>query len=147
VVDLTLFSVPSYFTGTSQVALVVKNPPATEGDVGDLGLIPGSGRSAGGGCGNPLQYSSLVTLFLLPHILLALIQGILCQLPGQVLFTGPLCSWIPCRPGLLVFISRNQMKLRKCWKVGVGVLKSAALPLLEVSTSPALGETQTLRSS
>ena len=70
------------------MALVVKNPPATAGDVGDLGLIPGSGRSAGGGCGNPFQYSRLVTLFLLPHILLALIQGILCQLPGQVLFMG-----------------------------------------------------------
>ena len=28
-------------------------------DVGDVGLIPGSGRSPGGGNGNPLQYSSL----------------------------------------------------------------------------------------
>ena len=27
-------------------------------NVGDLGLIPGWGRSPGGGCGNPLQYSS-----------------------------------------------------------------------------------------
>ena len=26
-------------------------------DVGDLGSIPGLGRSPGGGCGNPLQYS------------------------------------------------------------------------------------------
>ena len=26
---------------------------------GDLGLIPGSGRSPGGGYGNPLQYSCL----------------------------------------------------------------------------------------
>ena len=39
--------------------LVVKNPPATAGDVGDLDLIPGSGRSPGGGNGNPLQYSCL----------------------------------------------------------------------------------------
>ena len=29
------------------------------GDVGDMGSIPGSGRSAGGGNGNPLQYSCL----------------------------------------------------------------------------------------
>ena len=29
---------------------------------GDLGLIPGSGRSPGGGNGNPLQYSCLVNL-------------------------------------------------------------------------------------
>ena len=28
-------------------------------NVGDLGPIPGSGRSPGGGNGNPLQYSSL----------------------------------------------------------------------------------------
>ena len=35
---------------------MVKNPPE---DAGDLGLIPGSGRSPGGGNGNPLQYSCL----------------------------------------------------------------------------------------
>ena len=43
----------------SQVALVVKNLPANAGDVRDVGLIPGSGRSPGGGHGNPLQYSCL----------------------------------------------------------------------------------------
>ena len=43
----------------SQVALVVKNPPAKVGDVGDMGLIPGLGRSSGGGHGHPLQYSCL----------------------------------------------------------------------------------------
>ena len=42
--------------GASQVALVVKNPPST-GDIRDTGLIPGSGRSPGGGNGNLLQYS------------------------------------------------------------------------------------------
>ena len=41
------------------MALVVKNPPANAGDVRDLGSIPGSGRSPGGGHGNPLQYSCL----------------------------------------------------------------------------------------
>ena len=45
--------------GLSQVAIVVKNPPATAGDVKDAGSIPGSGRSPGGGHGNPLQYSCL----------------------------------------------------------------------------------------
>ena len=30
---------------TSQVVLVVKNPPANAGDARDVGLIPGSGRS------------------------------------------------------------------------------------------------------
>ena len=36
---------------------VVKNPPADVGDARHLGLIPGPGRSPGGGNGNPLQYS------------------------------------------------------------------------------------------
>ena len=43
----------------SQVAFVVKNPPINAGDVSDLGLIPGWGRSPGGGHGNPLQDSCL----------------------------------------------------------------------------------------
>ena len=42
-----------------QVALVVKNPPTSEGDIRDASLIPGSGRSPGEGNGNPLQYSCL----------------------------------------------------------------------------------------
>jgi len=41
------------------VALVVKNLPANAGDVRDMGSIPRSGRSPGGGHGNPLQYSCL----------------------------------------------------------------------------------------
>ena len=36
-----------------------KNPPANAGDTGDLGSIPGLGRSPGGGHGNPLQYFCL----------------------------------------------------------------------------------------
>ena len=43
----------------SQVILVVKNSPANAGDTRDAGSIPGSGRSLGGGHGNPLQYSCL----------------------------------------------------------------------------------------
>ena len=38
---------------------VVKNPPANAEDIRDVGLIPGLGRSPGGGNGNPLQYSCL----------------------------------------------------------------------------------------
>ena len=41
------------------MVLVVKNPAASAGDPGDAGLIPGSGRSPGGGHGNPPQYSYL----------------------------------------------------------------------------------------
>ena len=40
-------------------ALVVKNLPASTGDIRDTGLIPGSGRSPGEGHGNPFQYSCL----------------------------------------------------------------------------------------
>ena len=35
----------------------INNPPANAGDAGDMGSIPGSGRSAGEGNDNPLQYS------------------------------------------------------------------------------------------
>ena len=44
------------------MVLVVKNLPANVEDVRDAGLIPGSGRSLGGGHGNPLQYSCLENL-------------------------------------------------------------------------------------
>ena len=38
---------------------VVKNPPASGGDARDVGSVPGSGRSPGGGHGDPPQYSCL----------------------------------------------------------------------------------------
>ena len=44
----------AWFTRASQVASVVKNLPA---NAGDMGLIPGWGRSNGKGIGYPLQYS------------------------------------------------------------------------------------------
>ena len=36
-----------------------KEPTTNAGHAGDVGSIPGSGRSPGGGNGNPLQYSCL----------------------------------------------------------------------------------------
>ena len=45
--------------GTATGGAVVKNPPANAGDKRDAGSIPESGRSPGGGHGNPLQYSCL----------------------------------------------------------------------------------------
>ena len=42
-----------------QVARVAKNLPANARDLGDKGLIPGSGRSPGGGHGNSLHCSCL----------------------------------------------------------------------------------------
>ena len=38
---------------------MVKNLPGNAGDIRDVVSIPGSGRSAGGGHGNPLQYACL----------------------------------------------------------------------------------------
>ena len=42
-----------------RVVLVVKNLPANAGGIRDAGLIPGLGRSPGGGRGHPHQYSYL----------------------------------------------------------------------------------------
>ena len=41
---------------------MIKNPSANVGDIRDAGLIPGSGRSTGGGHGNLLQYFCLENL-------------------------------------------------------------------------------------
>ena len=38
---------------------MVQNPPASAGDIRDLGSIPESGRPPGGGHGTPLQHSCL----------------------------------------------------------------------------------------
>ena len=40
----------------SQVEQEVKNPPANAGATGDIGSIPGLGRSLAEGNGNPFQY-------------------------------------------------------------------------------------------
>ena len=48
-----------YVVWVSKMVIVVKNLP-TNGDSRDTASIPGSGRSPGGGHGNPLQYSCLV---------------------------------------------------------------------------------------
>ena len=57
-VHTMIFFIPHIYSssGTSQVALMTKNPPANAGDKRYAGLIPGSGRSPGEGNGNPLQY-------------------------------------------------------------------------------------------
>ena len=59
-VNIKLLFTPYYIVyWASHVALVVKNPLANAGDIRDVGLIPESGRSPGGGQGNPLQYFCL----------------------------------------------------------------------------------------
>ena len=48
-----------YLRGASQLLLVVKSPPTCSGVIRDVGSIPGSERSPGGGHGNPHEYSCL----------------------------------------------------------------------------------------
>ena len=55
---LSIHWVPRCITWASQVVLVAKNLLA---NTGDLGSIPGSGRSPGEGHGNPLQHYCLET--------------------------------------------------------------------------------------
>ena len=47
------------FNWASQVALVIENTSANVGDIRDVSLIPGLGRSPGEGHSKPLQYSCL----------------------------------------------------------------------------------------
>ena len=56
---LALYLWQFYALGASQVALVVKNLPANAGDARDVGSIPGSGRSPGGGDSTLSKYSCL----------------------------------------------------------------------------------------
>ena len=55
----SIFNKGRLLGGVSRVALVVKDVLANAGDLRDVGSIHGSGRSPGGGHGNPLQYSCL----------------------------------------------------------------------------------------
>ena len=55
---LAFLSEPQAEIGGFPGGAVVKNLPANTGDT-DVGLIPGLGRSPGGGHSNPLQYSCL----------------------------------------------------------------------------------------
>ena len=55
----TAYTFQVYMGITTQVAFMVKNPPANAGDIRDVGSTPGSGSSPGGGHGNPLQCSCL----------------------------------------------------------------------------------------
>ena len=52
-------NIPVSIIWDSRVVVMVKNLPANAGDVKDAGLIPGLGRSPGGGHGNPFHYSCL----------------------------------------------------------------------------------------
>ena len=57
-----MFSLPGIINlppRASQVSIAIKSLLANAGDTGDVGLIPGSGRSPGGGQSHPLWYPCL----------------------------------------------------------------------------------------
>ena len=56
------FNIKDKYFGASQMAPVVMNLLANEGDTRDAGSIPGLGRSSGARNGNPLQYFCLGNL-------------------------------------------------------------------------------------
>ena len=63
---------------------MVKNSPANAGDIRDVGLTPGLGRSPGGWHGNPLLYS-----YLNSRDRGAWWAKLLAYTPGQVTFCLP----------------------------------------------------------
>ena len=56
------YRMPKTVFGASQLAQVVKTPPANAGDTRDVGSIPWLGRSSEGEHGNSLEYSCLENL-------------------------------------------------------------------------------------
>ena len=59
----------------SQVALVVKSPPANAGNLGDAGLTPGSGRSPGRPLEEDMATHSSITAWRIPWIEEPWIEG------------------------------------------------------------------------
>ena len=57
VISSSLLFLYTHYPFASQVALVVKNPPASAGDIKDMCLILGSGRSPGEGHGSSTHSS------------------------------------------------------------------------------------------
>ena len=62
---------------------MVKSPPASAGDIRDLGSIPGSGRSPRRGRGNPLQYACLENPMVLQNLKPGGIQSLGSQRVGH----------------------------------------------------------------
>ena len=97
----------------SQVELVVKNPPVNAGDARDAGLIPGSGRSAGEGNGNPLQYSCLANS-------MDRLQSTGSQRARHDWATGPQAAQITFRRSIPIQLSLNAFCSH--WLRGIGAL-------------------------
>ena len=90
-----------------------KNLPANAGDIRDVDLIPGSGRSPGGGRGNPLQYSCLEN---------PLGRGPWQATVHRVTESQTWLKWFsmhPCIPGLSWKVSEVYIQMRSLWTLSV----------------------------
>ena len=108
---------------------VAKNLPANAGDMGDVGSIPGLGRSPGGGDGNPLQYPCLKN-FLDRRSWQGAAHGVAeswtrlsAQAKPPSLLTPPL-EWYPCYTWWICFDTSHSFSL--LWFT-VGVVRSVGL--------------------
>ena len=73
---------------------MVKSLPASVGDAEDMGSVSGSGRSPGGGNGNPLQYSCLKNP----------VDGGQATVPGVVNSWSQLSNWaVQCNVFNIIF--------------------------------------------
>ena len=91
----------------SQVALVVRNLPASAGEVRNTGSIPGPGRSPGGGNGKALQYSRLENP-IDRGAWWATVHGVQLQLQGRAAPLPTLCSvggWRAARGGRALWLA------------------------------------------
>ena len=113
---------------------VVKNSPAKVGDIRYTGLVPGSGRSPGGGNGNPLQYSCL------EHPMdreaqLAMVHGVAESDMNEVtfsLFWGKI-HWVDCLTFPIVFSQTPQNQHMQYWIYDL-------FPNLQVFSIPSLSK-------
>ena len=112
---------------SSQVALVVKNPSASAGDSRDMGLIPGLGRSPGGGHGDSLHYSCLENP-MDKRVWLATVHGVVkswtrlsnlaCTWGDGAVTVMWVCVWVGARHGQDNFAWGGAFDTRMNWELG-----------------------------
>ena len=130
--------------GASQVALLVRNLPASAGELRNTGSIPGPGRSPGGGNGNAPQYSRLENP-IDRGAWLATVHGVQLQLQGRAAPLPTLCSaggWRVARVGCALWLARPCPEGWAQLLPGSGPLGSNSLPSgrLRGRTSPSCSQ-------
>ena len=90
-----------------------KNLPPNTGDIRNAGLITGSGRSLGGGNGNPLQYSCLEN---------PMDRGAWCPTVHEVAKSQTWLKWLSTHAYLYFLLSKQYLRLLICILLIVGTL-------------------------